>query len=502
MREWGLTKETAELVVPTSVGSPPILGLHLKELNWWLNKTNFSLLHNFLSPYLTTIVITTNAFVHPGGTVEPWDGLPNKVVPNMRSAIKAFPSSLHCLCIQMGVGLETRLTEEISAFILGCGESLQEFNTNLVLSTQAIVHLMKLPNLRIWIVKQGPPQVTDLIHHGVPDEAISLLPSLEVLGLRDKAALEWLSLFGATNNTPWIMPFMTGGSLPALTYHNPLPINSSLLSKFLPLTNLIDVFFGMECFMQPCVSEFTNQDVERLATALPKLEALTLGTWPCNSNTCPTTVRSLLFLSIHCTKLKYLNIHFRTANLQADVSDLFSYACPQGLFSRPKCPLEALVMGETFRALDLTGRDALFLVGILMIFPSLVKFVTGSPIGARVEVMVKDFGAVGESLTAVAENMTRVLNEVREQAENGVPVPSAVSTCLPFGLTREYGSVRTLIDIAHRMNLAVLSVRRSHWSEERIDKGFNGRRTGRRLREYLSKLFRVVSLHVCPFPTC
>jgi hypothetical protein len=65
----------------------------------------------------------------------------------MRSAIKMFPSSLQSLSIYLGVEPETRLTEEISTYILGCGESLQEFGTNLVLPTQVIVHLMKLPDL-------------------------------------------------------------------------------------------------------------------------------------------------------------------------------------------------------------------------------------------------------------------------------------------------------------------------------------------------------------------
>jgi len=427
MREWGLSTEITELVVPTSARSRPVLGLHLQELNWWLNKTNLKFLHKFLSPHLTTIAITTDAFSLPGETVDPWERLPNKAVPKIRSAIKAFPSSLQFFLIRLGDGLETRFTEEISAFVLRCGESLEEFNTNLVLSTQAIVHLMKLPNLRTWIVEQGPPQVTDLIHHGVPEEAISIFSSLEVLSLIDEAALEWLTLFGATNNNvPWIMPFMTGGSLPTLEYNRPPPINSSLLSRLLPFTNLVDIFFGMECFMQPCVSEFTDQDVESLAIALPKLEALTLGTWPCNSNTCPTTFRSLLFLSIHCTKLKHLTIHFRTSDIRADMLDLLRYAYSQGAFSRPRCPLEALVTGEMLSGLA-DHDSTLISIGMLMIFPSLVKFITRASLGVRVEVMVRPPGPVGEAITTLTESLMRVYSQVRERAMNGDPIPPVVS---------------------------------------------------------------------------
>ena len=439
MREWGLSKEITRLVVSPSARTPPVLHLHLRELNWWLNKTNLSFLPNFLSPHLTKIIITTNTFVHLDETVDPWDEeLPDQVVSKMRSAIKMFPSSLQYLYIQLGGGPETRLTEEISTFILGCGELLQEFNTNLVLSTQAIVHLMRLPNLRVWVTKQGPPQVTDLIHHGVPDEVTSLFPSLNVLDLKGEAALEWLSLFEAANNgtPPWIM---AGGNLPALTYRHPtLPIDSSLISRVLPFAGLAEVFLDMGCFMRPCVSTFTDQDVERLAIALPKLEALTLGGWPCGGDTCPTTVRSLLILSVHCTKLNHLNIHFRTANLRVDMLNLLEYACSQGLLSKPKCPLKVLMVGDMVPML--ADHDiALISMGMLMIFPSLVKFSTISRAWAEVEVMVQALGQVGEQLTAyTAANFMRILNEAREQAENGSPMHLVVRNRLSFSFNREY----------------------------------------------------------------
>ena len=80
-----------------------------------------------------------------------------------------------------------------------------------------------------------------------------------------------------------------------------------------------------------------DEDVERLAIALPKLEAVSLGEWPCMpADTCPTTIRSLLSFSIHCLKLRYLNTHFRTANLRVDVMDMFVNAYSQGLHLRPE----------------------------------------------------------------------------------------------------------------------------------------------------------------------
>jgi hypothetical protein len=419
-------------------------------LSWWLNETNLSFLTKFLSSDLTKITITTDAFVGPGETVEPWDEeLPDEVVPTMRSAIKMFPSSLQFLRIQLGVGPQTYLTEEISTFILGCGETLRIFCTNLVLSTQAIVHLMKLPNLRAWVTEQGPPQVTDLIRHGIPDGPISLFPSLKELNLRGEEALEWLSLFedAKSRTPPWIM---AGDSLPILVHHHPtLPINSSLISRLIPLANLADVKIEMGCLFRPCVSQITDQDVERLAIALPKLEALSLGEWPCGADTCLTTIRSLLFFSIHCPKLRYLSIHFRMANLRADMLDLLGYAYSQGLHSRPKCVLGALVTGEMYTKLS-DYDPGLISMGMLMIFPSLTKFVTRSPTWTQLEVLVKALGQVGGVVT-VTEGLMECLNGVRESVENGVvPVRSAVSFCLSFGLSGGRGWACLFIDVTLR----------------------------------------------------
>ena len=461
MREWGLSTKLTRLVVPASAETPPALQLHLRELNWWLNETTTPYLQHFLSPHLTAIVITTNSFTQPGETVEPWDELPDEVLPMMRSAITMFPSSLQSLSIYLGDDQETRLTEEISAYVLGCGESLLDFSTNLVLSTQAIVHLMKLPNLCIWVTKQGPPRVTDLIRHGVPDGVTSLFPSLEKLDMRSEAALEWLSLLEAAKKrtSPWII---AGGSLPILAYYHPtLPIDSSLVSRFLPFAGLVSLNLktGMGCFMEPCVSQFTDQDVERLAIALPKLEALTLG-WPCDSDTCPTTVRSLLFLSVHCTKLNYLNIHFRMASLQADMVDTLGYAYLEGLHSKPKCALESLVAGGM--RLQSTEDIAVLSIGLLMIFPSLTKVVSTYPDWTQLEVMMKALGLL-EGTQAMTENFMRCVKEVREAAENGVLARSAVSSCLSPGLVGECGSACLLILFSVRLcrtKWRVSSVRR------------------------------------------
>ena len=66
----------------------------------------------------------------------------------------------------------------------------REFDTNSVMSSHAIVHLAKLSNLLDWTTGQVPPRATDLIPHGVPDNATSLFPSLKVFRLDNSKHVE------------------------------------------------------------------------------------------------------------------------------------------------------------------------------------------------------------------------------------------------------------------------------------------------------------------------
>jgi len=443
VREWGISEEITRLVLPLSDGTPPDLPLHLRELCWWLNETNSSFLLNFLSPYLTTIAISTNALTRPFEAVDPWDQLPDEVVLMMCAAIKMFPASPQIVCLKLGIEPETRLTEEFSTYVLGCGDALQKFATNVVLSTQAIVHLMKLPNLRDWTTWQRPPQVTDLVRHGVLDCVASLFPSLLKLDLWGEVSLEWLSLFEAVKNRdpPWIM---AGDSLPMVSCgHSTLPIDSSLISRFLPFADLVDLRIRAKCFFRSCVSKFTDEDAERLTAALPKLEVVTLGECPCIPDTCPTTVRSLLSFSIHCQKLKYLNIHFHTSDLRADMLDLLGNAYSQNLHSKPKCVLETLA--PHMLPLDLSDcNPALFSMGMLMIFPSLTKLASYSPEWVQLEVLVKAMRHDRECEVATEELM-RSLSEAMESVGNDIRTLSAVSH-IPFCLPSEHGRKCLFID--------------------------------------------------------
>ena len=432
---WGIPEDITRLFVPTSSDTTePFLRFGLRELNWRLNRFNISFITAFLSPHLTKIDITTDpAFHQPSRLVDKSTGkTPTDAVPVLRAAIKIFPSSLQFLRICLGIGpgaCPTGLTEEISTFILRSGESLREFHSNLVLSPKAVIHLWNLPNLHAWTTEQKPPPITALIHNAVPGGHTSLLPSLRSLQLRDEAALEWLSLFDTTNNR-YPPQSLVADNLSHLRYtHSTLIADSTLLSKLLPLTNLVEITVGLQCMQQGagCASRFSDQDVEHLALALPKLEVLVLGETPCGANTCPTTILSLLFLSVHCASLKLLSVHFRTIHMAMDVMAMVDYAHSHGLHQRPKCALGILVARNQIPPLA-DYELALVSMGISTIFPSLTR-IQGSREWGYLKHLVTMCGKVQEST-----DFMKFLNELRlsELSEGHVSSSSSLVSPSPF----------------------------------------------------------------------
>ena len=417
VRAWSLPEDITKLFVPTWSNPQPFLCFRLQELTWRLNKLNFSLVTALFSPHLTKIDIKTGPPGRLSRSAHRSTGkVPTEMVATMRSAIRMFPSSLRSLSIYLSVGYwetglieEIGLTEEVSTFILRCGESLREFHSNLALSPEAVAHLVNLPNLRNWTTEQKPPRVTALIHGGVPDGPTSLLPSLESLQLRGEAALEWLSLFDTTKNC-YPTRTVVADNLSHLLYsHSTLIADSTLLSKLLPLANLVEVTLCLRCTSPEdtgCASGFSDEDVECLAIALPKLEVLRLGEAPCGANTCPTTILSLFFLSIHCANLKLLSIHFRTTNMATDVMAMVDYAHSHDLQRRPKCTLDILVAGD--QIVPLGGYEsALISMGISMIFPSLTQ-IQGSRDWGQLKRVVTMCGKAQEST-----DLMGFLNELR-----------------------------------------------------------------------------------------
>ena len=95
------------------------------------------------------------------------------------------------------------------------------------------------------------------------------------------------------------------------------------------------------CKANGCTFRLTDPNMENLAAAMPRLEHLDLG-FPCHSNSCNTTVVSLLSISTNCLDLRFLEIHFNASTIAADMRRLLDGGPGH---DKAKCQLRMLCVG-------------------------------------------------------------------------------------------------------------------------------------------------------------
>ena len=76
----------------------------------------------------------------------------------------------------------------------------------------------------------------------------------------------------------------------------------------------VELYAGTRYPTDGCTLHLTDNDVEKLVAALPRLESLRLGA-PCSLNSCDTTAASLLPISTRCLGLTVLEVHFNTITI-------------------------------------------------------------------------------------------------------------------------------------------------------------------------------------------
>ena len=99
-------------------------------------------------------------------------------------------------------------------------------------------------------------------------------------------------------------------------------LNWTILPSILKFWNLFALYAGTHFPTDGCTFHLTDDNLEKLVAALPRLESLQLGV-PCSLNSCNTTAASLLSISIYCPGQTVLETHFDNITIVADMRRLF-----------------------------------------------------------------------------------------------------------------------------------------------------------------------------------
>jgi len=334
-----------------------VLFSRLEWLRWDVDETSIALTSFplFLSPHLKRITFHNSSM----------SDIQSGQLADLVQIIPVLPTSLEDLDILCGRWEEEPLQDAISSLVHRCGSLLRRFHSYVPLSEAAIHHLMQLPNLRFWVTAQGPPQTA----------LLSRFPPLEELRLHEQAALPWLHLLASHEkgilqncSAPASSHANIRETLRFLNYLGKTIIDSTFLSPVLKFRNLVRLSVAPYCFgVGGCAFHLTDDDVEELAATLPRLKSLRLGT-ACDSNSCRTTVASLLSISVHCPDLTLLETHFNTLTIVDDVKRLHDGGSGRG---NAKCKLRMLMVG--YLPLEVRGEDIeILVVGFKAIFPCLL----------------------------------------------------------------------------------------------------------------------------------
>ena len=336
-----VTDDTLRRLSSNSPGG--VLCPNLERLHWSIAENTAAppFLRLFLSPHLKEITLCTSSY-----TID----VPSSLPAAAAQIISLLPTSLEAMSVECFPGQDETLTDVISSFICQCGSSPRSFNTRIPLSEAAIQHVMQLPNLRSWTFTHEPPQIP----------LTPIFPSLEVLDFYIPKALPWLHILashqkGTIENLEYI-------SFPIGTIVDP-----TLLSSIITFRNLVALRVGSYCSNpEGCTFRLTDNDMENLAAALPRLGTLELGK-PCGFNSCSNTVASLLSISIHCLDLTVLETHLNTRTIASDMQRLLDRGAG---CDKAKCELSDLTTGYFPTELP-EGDIETVMMGFKAIFPHL-----------------------------------------------------------------------------------------------------------------------------------
>jgi hypothetical protein len=205
------------------------------------------------------------------------------------------------------------------------------------------------------------------------------------------------SLEGANSTTQGATPLSeVKKSLKTLRIENPTGlIDVSFTSPIQMFRNLVNLAAEVYCHdgngEGQCNFKLDNNQVTRLAMALPQLEFLLLGN-ACFENTCATTVACLLPISVHRIKLRRLGTHPNATNIIGDLKYILEDPRFQELRSLPRRPLSYLDVGQIPLTLD-EPDFGIVANGMINIFPSL-DWCDGSQVWYKLSERIEDLRKV------------------------------------------------------------------------------------------------------------
>ena len=433
-----------------------------------------------VSPVLTNFLLGFN--IHSN-----LDGF--QLVPILEALAPAY-NSLTEVRIYYPTPHDPQIIHATSNLLLKCNpDKLRDFTVISALSAEAFIHATQLPNLEMFVIR------TDMTEVDVPlpTSAFPSLKSLEIdatntrspllqtithIRSRTLTRLE-LGFPAATLETflpATLAALQPGGLHQTLTTLSINPkgdvdLNGAAMRPILFLTQLTNLEIRFFCDQGRCAYKLSDENLEELVTAMPKLRLLSLGSFPC-SRPANSTLKSLASVARHCKHLEQLSIH---TNVGAIVNGLlqggyrredFAPEDPLAVFAGS--PLHTIIFGPCPIPNEEQGA-MIFVLALLRLFPrlkSVAVFPPGrerDPLWELVDSVVTTYRRIRINI-ADAGKLTSFLphTEFAHVLQLLIWRPTEFCPCLPFFSSPVSRVPYVLYSIQIRWNLFVQILGNKH----------------------------------------
>jgi len=364
---------------------------NLREIRWNAYKERHAalVLPLTVSPFLTVfnlwLVDTSHAQVVASSLAPAYDSL--------RSIVISWNDS--------------EIVQEFSTLLLKCNPNqLRDFGVDSPLSWTAFLHASQLPNLRYFVIQADaaiPPSGASL--------PTTMFPSLRYLDIRgidtDSTWLQSLKRIYPGNLGGLILEFkhatavkktlpVTLAHLRSTALHQTLAeltidlrggycpsfeVDGTTIEPLLSLNQLTTLVISFVCGQGKCGHKISDEDLEKLVKAMPKLRFLALGAKLCSVPT-NNPVKDLVAIAKHCKHLKKLTIHTNVEAIINSFSDRGDFLVEDPTFGGPAlggCPLRSIIFNPCPIPNGVQGVK-IFASTLLRLFPHLAEATSTCPV--------------------------------------------------------------------------------------------------------------------------
>ena len=295
---------------------------------------------------------------------------------------------------------DPQITRAASDLLLKCNpDRIRTFRVDSSLSTEAFIHATQLPNLETFVIKadtteldmQFPTSIFPSLKFLEIFATNTRSPLLQTIAHIQSSAFTRLELEFPAATLETFLPTMLAALRPrglhqtltmlSISPEGDFDLDGATIRPILFLNQLTYLDITLICAQGRCPYKLTDENLEELVAAMPKLEVLSLGTFPC-AHPANSTIKSLASIAKHCKHLEQLNIHINAEAivvraLQDDDREEDS-TLEDRLSAFAGCPLLSVIFGPCFIPSEEQGT-MIFVLTLLRLFPRLKSVVVFPP---------------------------------------------------------------------------------------------------------------------------